>query len=169
MNCTVCSKKLRKHNTIGTCRKHRGLSPVRRAYEIAWQQEHPDQYKEAKNQWNRDNPEYFTNWRNAKLERKIAHALRVRLRRAVKAGSAVKNLGCTVSEFLTYLENKFVPGMTWENYGRWHIDHVRPLSKFDLTNPNELEKACNYTNLQPLWAADNIRKLNKSDINPKSA
>ncbi|MEM4726181.1 MAG: hypothetical protein QXG63_04505 [Nitrososphaerales archaeon] len=62
-----------------------------------------------------------------------------------------------------YLESKFLPGMTWDNHGRngWHIDHVRPLSSFDLTDPEQLKQACHYTNLCPMWANDNIRKSNK--------
>ena len=163
MNCIVCNKKLRKDNTISVCRPHRGKSPVRREYEKSWQQENPERYAAAKKQWNRKHPEYFTNWRNANLNRKIAHALRTRLRRVIRHGSAVKNLGCHVSEFLVYLENRFVVGMDWNNYGKWHIDHIKPLSSFDLSDPEQLKKACHYTNLQPLWAADNIRKLNRME------
>lgn len=169
MNCTVCGKKLNARNTIGVCRKHRGLSPLRRAYEKQWQKENPDKYREAKNQWTRRNPQYFTSWRNADTTRKIAHSLRTRLRRAVKTGSAVKNLGCSVSEFLAHLESMFVVGMTWNNYGKWHIDHIKPLSKFNLADPAQLAEACHYSNLQPLWGADNIRKLNKLNYHPKSA
>ncbi len=169
MNCIVCNKPLRKDNTIGTCRMHRGKSLVRRAYEKAWQQENPQQYAEAKKQWNRKHPEYFVNWRNAKLTRKIAHALRTRIRRAVKTGSAIKNLGCDISELLAHLESKFTNGMNWDNYGKWHIDHIKPLSSFDLTNQEELIEACHYSNLQPLWGADNIRKHAKLEYIPKSA
>jgi hypothetical protein len=55
--------------------------------------------------------------------------------------------------------------MSWENWSRngWHIDHIVPLDSFDLTNPDQVKTACNYTNLQPLWAADNIRKGAKVD------
>jgi hypothetical protein len=50
--------------------------------------------------------------------------------------------------------------MSWNNYGKWHIDHVMPLSAFNLNNIEDVKKACHYTNLQPLWAIDNIKKSN---------
>jgi hypothetical protein len=55
-----------------------------------------------------------------------------------------------------YLEEKFIDGMSWENQGKWHIDHILPLSS--ATNEDELYKLCHFTNLQPMWATDNIRK-----------
>jgi hypothetical protein len=69
-------------------------------------------------------------------------------------------LGCSISELVTYLESKFLPGMSWENYGRkgWHIDHKRSCAKFDLADPEQRKQCFHYTNLQPLWAADNYRK-----------
>ena len=80
----------------------------------------------------------------------------------VKAGSAVSDLGCTIAELIIHLEKQFLPGMSWENHSHdgWHIDHIRPLASFDLTDRAQFLDACNYTNLQPLWAADNF---NKSD------
>lgn len=95
---------------------------------------------------------------------KLKHNLRARLRGAIKnsckTGSAVKELGCSISEFKEYLESMFDENMTWDNYGRtgWHIDHIVPLCQFDLTNYEQFKKACHYTNLQPLWAAENLRK-----------
>ena len=78
-----------------------------------------------------------------------------------KQGSAVKDLGCTLGELKTYLEEKFEVGMTWENHGEWHIDHKRPLCTFDLSNREDFLKACHYTNLQPLWRKDNLEKGKK--------
>lgn len=169
MNCTVCNKKLRRDNTIGTCREHRAQSSARREYENKWKAEHNEQYREAKNRWVRNNSEYYSDYRNNSLTKKIAHALRVRIRRAVKTGSAVKNLGCTVPEFIAHLESKFKSGMNWNNYGLWHIDHIKPLSSFDLTDPDQLSKACHYSNMQPLWAKENSAKHAKLDYIPKSA
>lgn len=169
MNCTVCNKKLRTHNKIGTCRAHRAQSPIRQAYEKSWQQDNQKQYAAAKKQWGRRNLKYYVDYRNNNLSHKIAHSLRVRLRRVVKTGSAVKNLGCSIPEFLAHLESKFTTGMSWNNYGKWHIDHIKPLSSYDLTNPEQLILACHYSNLQPLWAAENISKNGRTDYYPKSA
>lgn len=76
----------------------------------------------------------------------------------VKSGSAIKDLGCSLDELIRHIESKFQLGMSWENYGEWHIDHIKPLSSFDLENREQFLEACNYTNLQPLWAHDNLKK-----------
>ena len=98
------------------------------------------------------------------IEFKLAKNLRSRVRSAIqnqqKAGSAVSDLGCTVAELKSHLELRFVDGMSWDNYGEWHIDHIEPLSKFDLTDRKQFLSACHYTNLQPLWAQDNWKKSN---------
>lgn len=57
-----------------------------------------------------------------------------------------------------HLEIKFTKGMSWENYGKWHVDHIKPCAKFDLTKESEQRKCFHYTNLQPLWAIDNFKK-----------
>lgn len=78
-----------------------------------------------------------------------------------KAESTTKMLGCTVEELKAHLESLFQPRMSWDNHGEWHIDHIKPCSKFDLTDPEQQKICFHYTNLQPLWAIDNIRKSNK--------
>ena len=72
--------------------------------------------------------------------------------------SVRKLLGCTASELVKYLESKFLPGMSWENRKLWHMDHIRPLASFDLSDVEQQHVAFHYTNVQPLWAIDNFRK-----------
>lgn len=112
---------------------------------------------------------YVLNKMHSDVNYKLRHNLRTRLNQALRtnyrSGSAVRDLGCTIPEFKQHLESKFQPGMTWDNWGsgcgEWSIDHIIPLSKFDLSNREEFLKACNYTNLQPLWASENSIKGNK--------
>jgi hypothetical protein len=96
---------------------------------------------------------------------RIAGLLRSRLSAVLKNkqkhGSAVQLLGCTIPELVTHLEDQFTDGMSWESRGLWHIDHILPLSSFDLEDAKQLATACHYTNLQPLWAFDNWSKGSK--------
>ena len=71
-----------------------------------------------------------------------------------------KSLGCSFSQFKLYIESQFQLGMTWENYGEWHIDHRYPLSVAHREGYESFKNACLYKNLQPLWAVDNIKKSN---------
>ena len=105
-------------------------------------------------------------WRcdlNYKLKINLRNRLLIALKNNQKSGSAVSDLGCSVPELKQYLESKFQPGMTWDNWSHsgWHIDHIKPLSRFNLSNREELLKACHYSNLQPLWAKDNLAKKDK--------
>lgn len=110
--------------------------------------------------------------RRTRRQTDIGYRLTERLRGRIKdlLGRAKpqaisKTLGCTTQELIIYLESKFQTGMTWNNYGftGWHIDHIRPLSSFDLTDKEQYKQACHYTNLQPLWAKDNLQKGSKYD------
>jgi len=84
--------------------------------------------------------------------------LKSAIRNELKAGSAVRDLGCSIHDFKAYLEERFLPGMSWDNYGSWHIDHIVPLCDFDLSRRQQVKEACHYTNLQPLWARHNLQK-----------
>ena len=95
---------------------------------------------------------------------RLARRLRNRLWNAVtskgivKSASTMKLVGCTIAELKLHLESQFSIGMTWDNYGEWHIDHKRPCSSFNLIEPDQQCQCFHYTNLQPLWAKDNLAK-----------
>lgn len=97
---------------------------------------------------------------------KLIHNMRGRLRSALKGygdkyETTMKLVGCTSIKLRGYIESKFTEGMTWENYGTWHIDHIQPCCSFDLTKEEEQKICFHYSNLQPLWAKDNLQKGSK--------
>ena len=117
-----------------------------------------DKNKEAIKEWNRI---YTAN--RYKTDPIFALKLnqRTRLRAILKSNKTEKTnklLGCSFEELKIHLESKFVDGMSWENMGQWHIDHIIPLHAFDLTKIENQFLAFNYKNLQPLWAKDNLKK-----------
>lgn len=127
---------------------------------------------------------YNREYENKKMKEDIQYKLKKRLRRRiwgalkkyhegykynVKPGSAVKDLGCSISYLASHLESQFYnhpktkEAMTWDNWNSkgWHIDHKKPLSMFDLSEPEQFKEAVHYTNLQPMWAFENQSKGNK--------
>jgi len=107
---------------------------------------------------------YQRNKRKTDPNFRLANNLRGRVRQALNGKSKSKNtlklLGCSVDFLKKYLENQFQAGMSWDNYGYngWHIDHILPCASFDLSDPKQQQKCFHYSNLQPLWAKDNISK-----------
>jgi len=96
-------------------------------------------------------------------EFKLLTMLRKRILNVIKGKKHYKSidlLGCTVLNARVHLEKQFKEGMTWGNHGTrgWHIDHIIPCSSFDLTDPEQQKKCFHYTNLQPLWAKENMSK-----------
>ena len=112
------------------------------------------QKKEYKRKKYQTDPEY-----------RLKVLLRNRFKRAIKnnfkSSSVMKLIGCTIQELRDYLEKRFVDGMTWENYGEWHIDHIKPCASFDLSDPKQQQECFHYSNLQPLWGIDNLKKADK--------
>lgn len=135
------------------------LSKIRRA---EWGKANPEKVNKIKRKSYYDK---YYNDMNFKLKLTIRNRTAKLIKRRDVGESAIKAVGCDIAELKNYLESKFQPGMTWENYGTqgWHIDHIRPLSSFDLTDPEQFRQACHYTNLQPLWAKDNLKKGAKYD------
>lgn len=141
-------------------------------YNKNWYPENKEKRSEYYKLWRANNKEkintssrgYQRQRAKADIQYHLSKILRTRLHHALKgnakSGSAIKDLGCTVQELKTYLESQFVQGMTWDNwsYTGWHVDHIRPLVSFDLTDREQLLQAVHYKNLQPLWAVDNHSK-----------
>jgi hypothetical protein len=133
--------------------------------------------KRWKEKWSND-----SEWRRHKLYRnneymkekmksdifiKIKNRLSNRIRDALRSQKQNKRnktadlLGCNINFFKHRLESQFQKGMSWKNYGKWHIDHIRPCASFDLTDLKQQKLCFHYTNLQPLWSKDNMTKNDK--------
>lgn len=101
------------------------------------------------------------------LDYRMRSSLRSRIRQAIKRDAGEKSLktadliGCSVKELRAHLEAQFTDGMSWDNYGDWHIDHIIPCASFDLSNEQEQRECFHYTNLQPLWGVENLKKGDK--------
>lgn len=121
--------------------------------------------KNNKNKIRERQAEYTINRYHNDPAFKIKMTLSRRMRGLIKKNGTrtVDLIGCSTDDLKKYLESKFTDGMSWENYGRngWHIDHIKPCASFDLTDQEQQKKCFHYTNLQPLWEADNIRKRDK--------
>ena len=93
---------------------------------------------------------------------RLACNLRRRLRHALKgknkSARTMKLVGCSISHLMDHMEKQFQPGMTWENHGTWHVDHMMPCASFNLIDPEQQRQCFHYTNLQPLWGLENISK-----------
>ncbi len=127
--------------------------------------------RDAARKWRAENPEEYRAYKRQYDARRLEDDLyrlvkniRTRVTKAVKgvskAGKYRELIGCSDEEFRDHLASQFQPGMTWENYAHdgWHVDHIRPLASFDLTDPEQQKAAFHYTNCQPLWAFDNLSK-----------
>lgn len=116
--------------------------------------------------WQHDNPEKVKEMRrktNSLPHNRIKKAVVRRLKKLVGSKSEKYNelIGCSPRELASYLKSLFQPGMTWENYGEWHIDHKLPCRSFDLSVETQRLQCFHYTNLQPLWETENRSKQDK--------
>jgi hypothetical protein len=134
---------------------------------------HPQKQRRRRSARRSESNAYWVEWNRAReksdVEYRILRRLRSHANRSLKRAGASKHnrfnhlLGCTGAVLREHIEARFQVGMTWDNHGThgWHFDHVRPLASFDLTDPEQQLAAFNYRNLQPLWAADNLKKGDK--------
>lgn len=159
-NCKVCRSNEHKNNK------------VKRKEYLEKNKQH---IRERSKQYYQDNrdwllPIYLENKRIRYKEDKnykLQTNLRNYLNRFLKKGDLIKNkgfldyLGCNLETLKTHISSQFKPGMTWENYGinTWHIDHIIPVHL--IKSEEDIKIICHYTNLQPLWATDNLSKGKK--------
>ena len=181
-SCKTCLKERRKKNYDPKKRAEyyskitEEQKEARRVYARNKRNEDPEKANQRVKDWRKRNPNYRKNRLKNDLNYRITDNLRGRVYKAVKGhvkSDTTKNLlGCPIKEFREYLETMFVGNMSWENYGEWHIDHIKPCALFDMTKEEQQRECFHYTNLQPLWAVDNLTKgknYEESNINTDSS
>ena len=124
-----------------------------------WKERNPDQHRHGQNKYQKRRRKSDPAYRiKMNLSRRMNEA--VMDQGAMKLGTSLSLFGCSADELKAHLESQFTKGMSWDNYGvyGWHIDHIKPCSSFDLTLDSEQKICFHYSNVQPLWAKDNILK-----------
>ena len=189
--CVFCIKQYKLLNKEKIKEQTKRYNKKRTEQKKIWAESNKDKVKESRKKWNKNNQdkrkEYLKEYnkkyneknKKARLEYaknkqkeyrknnplfKLKSNLRRRINRYInsKSKSTEEILGINYNEFLKYIENKFTDGMTWDLMGKFiHIDHIIPLSS--AKTQEDLYRLCHYTNLQPMWAKDNLRKSNKTD------
>jgi hypothetical protein len=139
-------------------------------------EERRESHLAAVKRWHARNPEkrraHHRNWRQREKNR-IGFELRKTIWQALKHRDSGRDwrsdcrlaeiIGCSKPDLIAHIAARFLPGMSWSNYGRigWEIDHIKPCASFDLTQHEQVRACFHYTNLRPLWRADNLRKSRK--------
>lgn len=149
--------------------RQKNKAKIKKRYQ-KYRQENKEKIKKRYKEYRQKNKEkikekvnkYLKNRRMTDINFKIRCNLRTRVWEAVKNNykhaKTLELLGCSIEFLKQYLESKFKPGMTWENYGDWHIDHIKPCVSYNLADPEQQRECFHYTNLQPLWAHENLKK-----------
>src|SRR4029077_17964672 len=123
-----------------------------RAGELKRRRNNPEKYRLKKKEQEHRRRLRDPAWRvKCNLRRRIMSALG----RHTKSDKTISLLGCSAESFRIYLESKFEPGMSWENYGKkvgdWNVDHIVPLALFDLSKSEHQRIAFHFSNCQPMW------------------
>lgn len=138
-----------------------------------WRERNRERFEAYQAEYKAQNPTYLVDYARKRRKADPAFALVGKLRtlyrlalkngNGSKAGSVTGLLGCSIAEFKVHLELMFQNGMTWENRGQWHIDHIVPCAAFDHADPAQVAKCWHFTNFQPLWATENLKKNSRHD------
>ena len=161
--CSVCNdNKTLDEYFVAKCK-----GTIRAACKECLSKDRKEYYQANKKQINKQTSDYKVARCKVDPEFKILKTLRTRLWHALKNQKADKKYrtkqltGCELPFLKGFLEAKFTEGMSWENHGEWHLDHIKPCCSFDLKDDEEQKKCFHYTNLQPLWAQENLSKGGK--------
>lgn len=114
----------------------------------------------CKNCENKRKIKVLNKYPNIRMIENIRRRTRAVLKGENKSDSTINLIGCSREQLIKHIESMFDENMSWDNYGSWHIDHIKPCSLFDLSDEKQQKECFHYTNLQPLWAKDNLRKSN---------
>ena len=137
-----------------------------------WRAENPEKKKAQNAKWKAENPKKLKEHQRkqrSRPENKLRSAVSMAFKKIGqnKPTDTLALLGCTWEEAKAHFESLFLEGMTWENHGRgegkWQIDHIRPVASFKGASEEELKQMNHISNLQPLWAIDNVKKGDKWD------
>lgn len=139
----------------------RRLTSEVKAYRKQWYEQHKGQIRQWKKEYYHrrkeiDKKYYITTLIRAHIHNVISRRSKFKTTQSPKTEQL---LGCTITEFMDYITSLFQPGMSWDNYGQWHLDHIKPLAIAQ--SEQEIYDLCHYTNYQPLWAFDNLSKGSK--------
>jgi hypothetical protein len=181
-DCKICEKnsrieyrlnnkeKIKEYNKEYKLNNKERFKEYNKEYHKKYNKQYSKQYRlNNKERVKKYNKEYQKEYR--KQRRIIEPLFKLRcnicsnIRMAIKRQGYTKNtktfqlLGCTYEEFKEHIEKKFTKGMNWENQGKWHLDHIYPISL--AKDEEEIIRLNHYTNFQPLWALDNLKKGNK--------
>lgn len=134
-----------------------------------WGSNNPEKVKANAKKYRKNNKDKINEKRkqkrhnniNFKLRTSISNRIRMAIERGSKNTSSINLIGCSIEKLKTHLEKQFTDGMSWDNYGEWHIDHIKPCCSFDLSKESEQKQCFHYSNMQPLWALDNLKKSGK--------
>lgn len=131
-----------------------------------WAEKNPGRHAELVKRWEENNPERIAVLKRAYVTRpdvRLRRTIRERIRQMVRGRKSRKTLevlGYSMEELRTHLERQFTDGMTWDNFGKWHVDHIIPVATFSIETEDcpDMKAAWALTNLRPLWAEENRRK-----------
>lgn len=179
--CRICEKKNCKNYYLNNKKKinkwksenKQTIKEYQKEYHKTYREKNKEKIQQYKQNYQIKNRQkinlYLKNRYHTDLSYKIKHNIRTRINLAIKNNSKYSStthlIGCSIDKLKNHLEQQFTCGMTWNNYGQWHIDHINPCCNFDLSKIEEQKKCFHYSNLQPLWASDNLSKGGKIFLN----